>query len=142
MPMRPPRPPKPVRSTRDAAQRLAVALESLKGHDARLTAAELCRLAKVSRNSLYRYHTPILKSLRTQQQRGPRAAQLKMRIAADRRRLANRDLKEKIGKLATLVDHYYAAYRDATKLLARRDRELAQVRRQLSAKPLLLPAGK
>ena len=30
----------------------------------RLSVAELCRVAEVSRNSLYRYHAPILKALR------------------------------------------------------------------------------
>jgi hypothetical protein len=111
----------------------------MKGQDARLTAAELCRVANVSRNSLYRYHTPILKLLRERQKLGPRAAQHKARISGARQRIANHDLKQKIGKLAALVDHYYGAYHEAAKLLARRDRELADVRRQLAAKPLLLP---
>jgi hypothetical protein len=137
--MQPSRPPKQIRSPRDASRRLAAALESLKGQDARLTAAELCRVANVSRNSLYRYHTPILKLLREQQKLGPRAAQRKSRISAARQRVANHDLKQKIGKLAALVDHYYGAYHEAAKLLARRDREIAEVRRQLTAKPLLLP---
>jgi hypothetical protein len=96
-------------------------------------------VANVSRNSLYRYHTPILKLLREQQKLGPRAAQRKSRISAARQRVANHDLKQKIGKLAALVDHYYGAYHEAAKLLARRDREIAEVRRQLTAKPLLLP---
>jgi len=96
-------------------------------------------VANVSRNSLYRYHTPILKLLRERQKRGPRAAQRKSRISAARQRVANHDLKQKLGMLATLVDHYYCAYHEAAKLLVRRDRELAEVRRQLAAKPLLLP---
>lgn len=137
--MRQSRPPKPARSPRDASRRLAAALESLKGQDSRLTAAELCRVANVSRNSLYRYHTPILKLLRERQKLGPRAAQREARISGARQRATNHDLKEKIGKLATLIDHYYGAYHEAAKLLARRDRELAEVRRQLAAKPLLLP---
>jgi hypothetical protein len=135
-----PRPPKKARSARDASRRLAAAFESLKGQDARLTVAELCRVAKVSRNSLYRYHAPILKLLRERQKLGPRAAQRKVRLSVARHRVMNHDLKQKVSKLATLVDHYYSAYHEAAKLLARRDRELAQVRRQLAAKPLLLPA--
>jgi hypothetical protein len=99
-------------------------------------------VANVSRNSLYRYHTPILKLLRERQKLGPRAAQHKARISGARQRAANHDLKEKIGKLAALVDHYYGAYHEAAKLLARRDRELAEVRRHLAAKPLLLPTRK
>jgi hypothetical protein len=140
--MRQSRPPKQARSPRDASRRLAAALESLKGQDARLTAAELCRVAAVSRNSLYRYHAPILRLLRERQRRGPQAAQRKMRKSAERQRAANHDLKQRIGKLATLVDYYYGAYQEAAKLLARRDRELAEVRRHLAAKPLLLPARK
>jgi len=73
---------------------------------------------------------PILKLLRERQRLGPRATQRKARISAARHRLASRDLKQKIGKLAALVDHYYGAYHEAAKLLARRDRELAEVRRQ------------
>ena len=137
--MRQSRPPKPARSPRDASRRLAAALESLKGQDARLTAAELCRVANVSRNSLYRYHMPILRLLRERQKLGPRAAQRKARISAARQRVGNHDLRQKIAKLAALVDHYHGAYHEAAKLLARRDRELAEVRRQLAAKPLLLP---
>jgi hypothetical protein len=93
----------------------------------------------VSRNSLYRYHASILELLRERQKLGPRAAQRKARISAAHQRVANHDLKQKIGKLAALVDHYYGAYHEAAKLLARRDHELAEVRRQLAAKPLLLP---
>ena len=106
----------------------------------RVTAAELCRVAAVSRNSLYRYHAPILKSLHDYQRRGPASAQRKARKSANRQRSENRALRDKIGKLAALVDHYYGAYREAAGLLTRRDRELAQVRRQLGTKPLLLPA--
>jgi hypothetical protein len=77
----------------------------------------------VSRNSLYRYHASILELLRERQKLGPRAAQRKARISAAHQRVANHDLKQKIGKLAALVDHYYGAYHEAAKLLARRDRE-------------------
>jgi hypothetical protein len=125
---------------RDAGRRLADALEALKGKGVRVTAAELCRVAAVSRNSLYRYHAPILKSLHDFQRRGPASAQRKARKSAERQRSENRALQEKISKLAALVDHYYGAYREAAGLLARRDRELAEVRRQLGTKPLLLPA--
>jgi len=96
-------------------------------------------VANVSRNSLYRYHMPILRLLRERQKLGPRAAQRKARISAARQRVGNHDLRQKIAKLAALVDHYHGAYHEAAKLLARRDRELAEVRRQLAAKPLLLP---
>lgn len=131
---------KGVRRPRDAARRLADALETLKVQGVRVTAAELCRVAAVSRNSLYRYHTQVLKSLRDHQRRGPASAQRKARKAAEYQRSENHALRAKIGKLATLVDHYYSAYRETAGLLARRDRELADVRRRLGTKPLLLPA--
>lgn len=130
---------KPARFTRDAARRLSDALEALRRQGARITAAELCRVAAVSRNSLYRYHAPILKSLHDHQRRGPAFAQRKARKTTERQRSENRDLRDKIGKLTALVDLYYGAYREAAGLLARRDRELAEVRRQLGTKPLLLP---
>jgi hypothetical protein len=47
-------------------------------------------------------------------------------------------LREQVGKLAALVDHYYAAYRDVQSLLARRDRELADLRRRLETAPVAL----
>jgi len=133
---------KGARRPRDAARRLADALETLKVQGARVTAAELCRVAAVSRNSLYRYHPQVLKSLRDHQRRGPNSAQRKARKAAEYQRSENRALRAKIGKLAALVDHYYGAYRETAGLLARRDRELVDVRRQLGTKPLLLPARK
>jgi hypothetical protein len=133
---------KGARRPRDAARRLADALETLKAQGARVTAAELCRVAAVSRNSLSRYHQQVLKSLRDHQRRGPDSAQRKARKAAEYQRSENRALRAKIGKLAALVDHYYGAYRETAGLLTRRDRELADVRRQLGTKPLLLPARK
>jgi hypothetical protein len=39
---------------------------------------------------------------------------------------------------ATLVDHYYSAYREANTLLQRRERELADLRRSLTSKPTTL----
>jgi hypothetical protein len=47
-------------------------------------------------------------------------------------------LREQLGKLAALVDHYYAAYRDTQGLLARRERELADLRRRLETSPVAL----
>ena len=47
-------------------------------------------------------------------------------------------LREQLGKLAALVDHYYAAYRDTQDLLARRERELADLRRRLETAPVAL----
>jgi hypothetical protein len=47
-------------------------------------------------------------------------------------------LREQLGKMAALVDHYYAAYRDAQNLLARREREMADLRRRLETAPAAL----
>jgi hypothetical protein len=102
------------------------------------TAAELCRLAGISRNSLYRYHSSTLKALRKLQCRRPARQDLSSTRTVDLLRAENASLHEKITKLAGLIDHYYAAYREAVALLERRDRELAAVRRTLDLKPVLV----
>jgi hypothetical protein len=133
-------------SHRGVAQaRLTKALETLTQRDhgatGTVTVTELCRLADVSRNSLYRYHSPILKTLREHQRRGGRLAQTKARKSAVRRCAENIGLREDIAKLAALVDHYYAAYRETVTLLARRDRELADLRGKMHSKPVLLTSA-
>jgi hypothetical protein len=125
-----------------AQARLTQALETLGQRNQRparpATVAELCRLAKVSRNSLYRYHTPILQALRKHHPRGPKSAQAKAKKSAEQRRTENVALREDISKLAALVDHYYTALQDSHILLERRDRELAELRRRLSSRPVRL----
>lgn len=103
----------------------------------RVTVAELCRLANVSRNSLYRYHAPILAALHRHQ--GPKSARTRGLRSAERHRSENAFLRDRITKLAALVDHYFAAYRETAALLARRERELAEVRGTLPLRPILLP---
>lgn len=44
-------------------------------------------------------------------------------------------LQDQLSKLAALVDHYYAAYREVRAMLDRRDREISELRRKLDAKP-------
>jgi hypothetical protein len=107
--------------------------------EASVTVTELCRLAGVSRNSLYRYHSPILKVLHEHQRCGSKFTQAKARKSAVRRRAENIGLRADIAKLAALVDHYYAADRETTVLLERRDRDLAELRGKLQFKPVLLP---
>jgi len=102
-----------------------------------VTVTELCRLADVSRNALYRYHPAILEAIR-QHQRTHTATRSRYRAAADRRRLANIDLRDHLAKLAALVDHYYTAYKETATLLERRDRELAELRGKLYSRPALL----
>jgi hypothetical protein len=122
---------------------LTKALETLTRQDrarATVTVTELCRLANVSRNSLYRYHSPIIKVLHEHQRRGSKFTQSKARKSVARHRAENIGLRADIAKLAALVDHYYAAYRETTVLLERRDRELAELRGKLQLRPALLPS--
>ena len=125
-----------------AQARLKQALETLSQRSqtpaAPATVAELCRLAKVSRNSLYRYHTEILQALRKHHPRGPKSAQAKAQKSAQLRRDENVSLRDDISKLAALVDHYYAAFRESHILLERRDRELAELRRRFTTRPVSL----
>ena len=125
-----------------AQARLTQALETLSQRNQRparpATVAELCRLAKVSRNSLYRYHAAILQALRKHHPRGPKSAQAKAQKSAEQRRIENIALREDISKLATLIDHYYTAFQESRVLLERRDRELAELRRGLSSRPVPL----
>ena len=116
-----PRSKTPRPSRRGTARTLLMkALETAIRHpDETVTVAALCRAAGVSRNSLYRYHAPILKALRDHQREGPRFAHAKARKSIVQRRAENIGLRADIAKLAALVDHYYAAYRETVSLLER-----------------------
>jgi AcrR family transcriptional regulator len=121
--------------------RLTKALATLTARDpgqSRVTAADLCRLADVSRNSLYRYHTPILAALRHDQ--GVKSARTRARRSAERHRRENAALRDRLTKVVALVDHYFAAYREVTALLKRRDRELAELRTRLHSQPAIISA--
>lgn len=121
-----------------AAERLKQALASLaasvdpKG----LTVSALCELARISRNSLYRYYPEVLSALRTLQRAHRPAGDASLREIAHRQREELAELRRQIPKLAALVDHYYAAYREAQTLLGRREREIADLRRRLDSKPV------
>jgi AcrR family transcriptional regulator len=134
----------PISRKRTAQARLTEALATLTQPDGRngasqnATVTELCRLADVSRNSLYRYHSDILKALRRYQCRRPSASDSKARRSDEQRRLENIGLRERISQLAALVDHYHVAYREAATLIERRDRELAELRRRLKLKPIMV----
>jgi hypothetical protein len=110
------------------------------GNAATVTVTELCRLADVSRNALYRYHAPLLKVLREHQRRSPKFAQAMARRSAMHRRAENIGLRQDISRLAVSVDHYCAAYQETATLLERRDRELAELRGKLKLRPALLPS--
>lgn len=127
--------------TSAATARLSKALALLKrrnGTDAArhgATISELCRLAGVSRNAIYRYHPTILTALRRLQGRSadPPGQWARSAHAVDHARL-----QDQLSKLAALVDHYYAAYRETRALLDRRDRQLAELRRKLNSAPVAI----
>jgi len=126
--------------TSAATARLSKSLALLKrrnGTDARhgATISELCRLAGVSRNAIYRYHPTILTALRRLQGRSadPPGQWARSAHAVDHARL-----QDQLSKLAALVDHYYAAYRETRALLDRRDRQLAELRRKLNSAPVAI----
>lgn len=133
----------PLRKTkRSVGDRLASALTELIAGSGQVrsrpvsSVAELCRIANVSRNSLYRYHPKILEDLREHQaQQKPRHAVLnRERVTA--LRSENAALRKQIDSIAALADHYHGAYRETVTLLARRDRELAELRRKFDARPI------
>lgn len=127
--------------TPEAAARLGKALALLKRRSSAdaahqgATISELCRLAGVSRNAIYRYHPTVLAALRRLQGRSadPPGQWARSTHAADHARL-----QDQLSKLAALVDHYYAAYRETRALLDRRDRQLAELRRKFHRAPVAI----
>lgn len=116
-----------------AAQRLhdalAILLRQQTGGESSnaLTALALCQLAGVSRNALYRYHPDVLRSLHEAQSRQrtrPAAKEIARQLSQE-----NRELRHQVTQLAALVDHYFAAWQEARLQLERRDREVAELRR-------------
>ena len=107
------------------------------GHE-RVTVSALCQLANVSRNSLYRYHPDVLRALREQQRQRDATLPARPRTPACPCQAEVAALRNQTIKLAALVDHYYAAYREAESLLSRREQELAELRRRLDSKPARL----
>ena len=126
-------------AARTPAQRLRHALQELASSAAAEvpTATALCELAGVSRNALYRYHTDILHELhRLQHRRHRRPA--RTNGTEQRLRDENDELQSRVSKLAALVDHYFAAWQEASSVLQRRERELAELRRSVKSKLVAL----
>jgi AcrR family transcriptional regulator len=126
------------------AERLNQALAALscsglggEPHD-RATVAELCRRACVSRNTLYRYYPDVLQALRRLHRQQQRTTPAEASAASRDLRPELKSLQAQLNKLAALVDHYYAAYRETRALLERRDREIAELRRGLKSSPTQL----
>jgi hypothetical protein len=128
-------------ASKSPEQRLRDALQELTtGTSAEVpTATALCELAGVSRNALYRYHADVLHELHKLQHRRHRNPG-KAEQALRRLRDENDELHQQAAKLAALVDHYFAAWQEASSVLARRERELAELRR--SVKPKLVAIRK
>ena len=118
------------RTTRPhTSARLREALSLLETDD-KITVSKLCSLAHISRNTLYKYHPEILIEV---QQLKARAKANEAAKPTDPCRLSakNKELGLQISQLVSLVDHYFAAWQETSALLRRRDRELAEVRREL-----------
>jgi len=94
------------------------------------TATALCEHAGVSRTALYRYHSDVLQELhklQQQRQRDPGPAKQEYQQLRDE----NADLRHQAESLAALVDHYFAAWQETRALLERRERALAELRRNI-----------
>ncbi len=121
------------------ADRLKLALATLTARASdrheRVTVSALCQLANVSRNSLYRYHPDVLRALR-EHQRPDATDSGRTRNPGYPQQAELAALRHQTTKLAALIDHYYAAYREAQALLGRREQELAELRRRLDSKPV------
>jgi hypothetical protein len=122
------------------ADRLKLALATLTAPASdrreRVTVSALCQLANVSRNSLYRYHPDVLRALREHQRRRDFAVSVRLRNPVYPQQAELVALRHQTTKLAALVDHYFAAYREAQALLSRREQELGELRRRLDSKPV------
>jgi hypothetical protein len=120
---------------RSAAARIDEALARVDPAE-RVTVTAVCRQAGISRNALYRFHPEALQRIRQlQQTHRPTATDV----------TTIRDLRAELTQaqaltrhLTALVDHYAAACREAHELLARRDRELAELRRSRRSSPTAL----
>lgn len=124
-------------TSRPPAQRLRDALVRLTADNTpeAPTASALCALAGVSRNALYRYHPDILQELhelqrQRQRQRDPGSARRDLQQLRDE----NEGLCQQVTDLASLVDHYFAAWQEASSMLQRRERELADLRKSAKTK--------
>lgn len=122
-----------------AAERLQAILMRL-STDLEMTipsASALCEQVGISRTTLYRYHDDILGQLRTLRKQRRREPELN-RSMLQKLRKENEVLRRQQAKIASLVDHYFAAWQEASSLLQRRDEELASLRKSINVKPLAL----
>jgi hypothetical protein len=126
------------RARAPAAQLLRDALSELannSGGGGRPTATSLCKLAGVSRNTLYADHKDILRELYKLQRRRHRAPSPAHQLT-QRLRDENEALKMQVKRLAALIDHYFSAWSESSTLLQRRERELADFRKGTKSGPV------
>jgi hypothetical protein len=86
------------------------------------TVTNLCRLARVSRNTLYRFYPEIavdVRYLRRRRTRGPKGRATVIRTL----RSEIHALRTQVTRLAALVDHYHAAAEELRSQLERRERK-------------------
>ena len=100
----------------------------------------LDRLSGISRNALYRYHPDVVQALHAAAQQKHRPRPDGDRRAAQRLRQDNAALRERIAKMAALVDHYFAAWQETRLLPQRRDRELAESLRDAKVRVVSIAA--
>jgi len=120
------------------AARIQAALEQATAKNAtgtaeHVTVAAVCRGAGVSRNTLYRYYPEALKAIR--QLRRPPDSNTADQPTIERLRVELTSANTLVRQLVALLDHYVAAYQETRDLLAQRDRELAEERRNRGSIP-------
>jgi hypothetical protein len=116
-----------------SSQRLRQALAAMAEEGSLPTASKLCENAGISRNALYRYHPDVLHELhKLQHQRYRQPSPAKQRL--DQLKGDNDALKLQLTQLAALVDHYFAAWQEASTLLKRRESELSDLRKASMSK--------
>jgi hypothetical protein len=114
----------------------ALAHASLESSSERATVAALCRRAGISRTALYRLYPEAARSIRRLRERTQGRDE---QVATIRRLRADLACANTLaGHLTALLDHYAGAYREIQELLARRDRELAELRRSSRSSPTAL----
>lgn len=128
------------RQFRPVEQRLIEALSTLSDPPARSslrpTISTLCRLAGVSRNTLYRYYPDLAaRARRLRRRRGSGPVAHQSMVKALRAEIAA--LRGQLAQLATLADHYFAAAEEQRALVARGDRELAALK--VGSRPARIP---
>jgi len=120
---------------RRVAARIEHALASIDPAE-HVTVAAVCRRAGISRNAVYRFYPELLERIRHLRQTQRTNATDGALIRKLRAELAHAHILTR--HLTALVDHYAAACREAQELLARRDRELAELRRSRRSSPTAL----